>query len=71
MIYLLLYAILECCGSRQEEHLTHLGLEGNMLLEVRKEWQDYQVRGQFIQNPEGKKCPNEVNLKVQDETARD
>lgn len=71
MIYLLLYAILECCGSRQEEHLTHMGLEGNMLLEVRKEWQDYQVRGQFIQNPEGKKCPNEVNLKVQDETARD
>ena len=37
MIYLLLCAILECCGSRQEEHLTHLGLEGNMLLEVRKE----------------------------------
>ena len=71
MIYLLLYAILECCGSRQEEHLTHLGLEGNMLLEVRKEWEDYQVRGQFIQNPEGKTCPNEVNLKVQDETARD
>lgn len=27
--------------------------------------------GQFIQNPEGKKCPNKVNLKVQDETARD
>lgn len=61
-MYLLLCAILECCGSRQEEHLTHLGLEGNMFLSR---------EGQFIQNPEGKKCPNKVNLKVQDETARD
>ena len=48
-----------------------LGLEGNAFLKLKKEWKGYQVWGRYMQKPEGKKWPNEENLKVQDETARD